>query len=120
MSVKTKSIEKPSPSNELVLTPEKPKRARKVIKWQPGLAEITCAAFALFLDNRDADAKKMALVASKMQYVIESAAKTVKDGKADADMLERRDNLELAMAVAGINNNDILEAIDRFTTLFSK
>ena len=58
------------------------------------------------------------MVGRKLQNVFESIAQTVKDGKAGKDMMERRDNLELALAVANITNSNVIEALDKFIKLF--
>lgn len=105
-------------SNELVLTPEKARRTRNVIKWQDAHEAVTCSAFALFMDNDELDKKRLAMVGRKLQYVLESIAQTVKDGKTSKEMIERRDNLELALAVAEITNSDIIEVLDKFISLF--
>lgn len=73
---------------------------------------------ALFMDNKDVEASKLAMVGRKVQLVLESIAQTVKDGKPSKDIKERRDNLELALAVAGITNSNVIESIDKFVALF--
>ena len=115
MATKTKTSET---SPDLVLTPEKARRTRNVIKWQSEHEALTCAAFALFMDNEDVDHKRLAMVGRKLQNVFESVAQTIKDGKAGKEMIERRDNLELALAVAEITNSNIIEVLDKFISLF--
>lgn len=112
-----KTTKHETPNNELVLTPYK-KRTRTVIKWQDAHETFTCSAFALFMDNNDMGRNKLGLVGRKLQNVFESIAQTIKDGKLDKDMLERRDNLELALAVANITNSNIIESLDNFINLF--
>ena len=73
---------------------------------------------ALFMDNKDLEASKLAMVGRKIQLVLESIAQTVKDGKASKELVERRDNLELALQVAGITNSNVVEALDKFISLF--
>lgn len=107
-----------SPSNELVLTPEKAKRTRNVIKWQDAHERATCAMISIFMDNKDFDPAKLAMVGRKVQLVLESVAQTVKDGKVSKDMVERRDNLELALQVAGITNSNVIKCLDEFISLF--
>lgn len=104
-------------SKETVMSSEK-KRTRNVIKWQREHEELTCATFALFMDNRDRDDNQLAMVARKLQNVFESVAQTVKDGKADKSIIERRDNLELALTVAQITNSNVIEVLDKFIALF--
>lgn len=104
--------------NELILTPDKPKRTRTVIKWQPAFERVTCEIMALFMDNRGMDVKKMAMIGRKIQFVLESCAQTVKDGKTAPEMPERLDNLQLALEAGDITNSAILEALDAFTALF--
>ena len=94
------------------------KRTRNVIKWQESHEGVTCAMIALFMDNKDLEASKLAMVGRKIQLVLESIAQTVKDGKASKELKERRDNLELALQVAGITNSNVVEALDRFISLF--
>ena len=94
------------------------KRTRNVIKWQDCHMSLTCAAFAIFTENTDKDSKQLAMVARKLQFVFESVAQTVKDGKVGKEMMERRDNLELSLAVAHITNSNVIEALDAFITLF--
>ena len=94
------------------------KRTRNVIKWQESHEGVTCSMIALFMDNKDLEASKLAMVGRKIQLVLESIAQTVKDGKASKELKERRDNLELALQVAGITNSNIVEALDRFIGLF--
>lgn len=118
MASKSKTPETANPTNELVLTADKAKRTRNVIKWQESHERVTCAAFAVFMDNKDLEPAKLAMVGRKLQNVFESVAQTVKDGKAGKDMMERRDNLELALAVAGISNSDIVTRLDEFISLF--
>lgn len=95
------------------------KRTRNIIKWQAAHERVTCSAIALFMDNnKDADSSKLAMVGRKVQLVLESIAQTVKDGKPSKDITERRDNLKLALEVAGITNSDIIDSIDKFVSLF--
>ena len=94
------------------------RRTRNVIKWQAAHETVTCSMIALFMDNKDVDSSKLAMVGRKVQLVLESIAQTVKDGKPSKDIKERRDNLELALAVAGITNSDVIESIDKFVALF--
>lgn len=105
-------------SNELVLTADKAKRTRNVIKWQESHERVTCAMIAIFMDNKNVEPSKLAMVGRKVQLVLESVAQTVKEGKAGKDMVERRDNLELALAVAGITNSDVIKQLDGFISLF--
>lgn len=118
MATKTKTTETSTASNELVLTPEKSRRTRNVIKWQDAHEAVTCSAFALFMDNEDVDNKRLAMVGRKLQYVLESIAQTIKDGKTSKEMIERRDNLELALSVAEITNSNIIEVLNKFISLF--
>ena len=97
---------------------ETAKRTRNVIKWQESHEAVTCATIALFMDNKDVDTSKLAMVGRKIQMVLESIAQTVKDGKASKELKERRDNLELALQVAGITNSNIVEVLDKFISLF--
>ena len=94
------------------------KRTRTVIKWQEPHEAVTCSMIGLFMDNKDVEASKLAMVGRKIQLVLESIAQTVKDGKASKELVERRDNLELALQVAGITNSNIVETLDRFIALF--
>ena len=94
------------------------KRTRTVIKWQPEHEAVTCSMIGLFMDNKDVETSKLAMVGRKIQMVLESIAQTVKDGKASKELVERRDNLELALQVAGITNSNVVEALDRFIALF--
>ena len=94
------------------------KRTRTVIKWQEPHEAVTCSMIALFMDNKDAETSNLAMVGRKIQLVLESIAQTVKEGKASKDLVERRDNLELALQVAGITNSNVVEALDRFISLF--
>lgn len=105
-------------TNELVLTPDKAKRTRNVIRWQEAHERLTCASFALFMENDDKDKANLAIVGRKLQKVFESIAQTVKDGKPCKDMVERRDNLELALSVTQITNSNVIEALDAFIRLF--
>ena len=103
---------------ETTNTAEKAKRTRNVIKWQEPHEAVTCSMIGLFMDNKDLESAKLAMVGRKVQLVLESIAQTVKDGKASKEMVERRDNLELALQVAGITNSNIIETLDRFISLF--
>ena len=94
------------------------KRTRNVIKWQEPHEAVTCSMIGLFMDNKDIESAKLAMVGRKIQLVLESIAQTVKDGKASKELVERRDNLELALQVAGITNSNIVEVLDRFVSLF--
>lgn len=99
-------------------TTQATKRTRNVIKWQDAHEGVTCSMIGLFMDNRDVEAAKLAMVGRKIQLVLESIAQTVKDGKASKELKERRDNLELALQVAGITNSNVVETLDRFISLF--
>ena len=99
-------------------TTQATKRTRNVIKWQSEHEGVTCSMIALFMDNKDVETSKLAMVGRKIQLVLESIAQTVKDGKASKELVERRDNLELALQVAGITNSNVVEALDRFISLF--
>lgn len=99
-------------------TTQATKRTRTVIKWQEPHEEVTCSMIGLFMDNKDLEPTKLAMVGRKIQMVLESIAQTVKDGKASKELKERRDNLELALQVAGITNSNVVEALDRFISLF--
>ena len=103
---------------ETTNTTEKAKRTRTVIKWQDAHAGVTCSMIGLFMDNKDVESAKLAMVGRKIQMVLESIAQTVKDGRASKDLVERRDNLELALQVANITNSNVVEALDRFIALF--
>ena len=103
---------------ETTNTTEKAKRTRNVIKWQEPHEAVTCSMIGIFMDNKDLEASKLAMVGRKVQMVLESIAQTVKDGKASKELKERRDNLELALQVAGITNSNVVEALDRFIGLF--
>ena len=94
------------------------KRTRNVIKWQTSHEAVTCSMIGLFMDNKDVEASRLAMVGRKIQMVLESIAQTVKDGKASKDLVERRDNLELALQVAGITNSNVVEVLDKFISLF--
>ena len=92
------------------------KRTRKVIRWEEAHERFTCAALSLLLDNPGN--KRLATVAGYIQYVLESMAQTVKTGKVDRVMIERRDNLALSLIVADIEKSEILERLDAFIDLF--
>ena len=92
------------------------KRTRTVVKWQDAHEKVTRSAFGLFMDNKDNE--KLPMVARKLQTVFESIAQMVKDGKASKELVERRDNLELALQVAGITNSNVVEMLDRLIDLF--
>ena len=94
------------------------KRTRNVFKWQEPHEAVTCSMIGIFMDNKDLEASKLAMVGRKIQMVLESIAQTVKDGKASKELKERRDNLELALQVANITNSNVIEALDRFLSLF--
>lgn len=118
MDSKLKTPETVKHTNELVLTADKAKRTRNVIKWKESHERVTCAMISIFMDNKDVEPAKLAMVGRKVQIVLESAAQTVKDGKAGKDMMERRDNLELALEAANITNSNVIEELDKFITLF--
>lgn len=92
------------------------KRTRKVVKWDEAHNRFTCAALSLLMDNHGN--KRLATVAGYLQYVLESMAQTVKTGKVDRSMIERRDNLALALIVADMDKSEILERLDAFIDLF--
>ena len=92
------------------------KRTRKVIRWEEAHERFTCAALSLLMDNHGN--KRLATVAGYIQYVLESMAQTVKTGKVDRVMIERRDNLALALIVAELDKAEILERLDAFIDLF--
>ena len=105
-------------ANKTQATETTAKRTRNVIKWQSEHEAVTCSMIGLFMDNKDVEASKLAMVGRKIQLVLESIAQTVKDGKASKELKERRDNLELALQVANITNSNVVEALDRFISLF--
>ena len=92
------------------------KRTRKIIRWEEAHERFTCAALSLLMDNHGN--KRIATVAGYVQYVLESMAQTVKTGKVDRVMIERRDNLALALIVAELDKSEILERLDAFIDLF--
>lgn len=92
------------------------KRTRKVIRWEEAHERFTCAALSLLMDNHGN--KRLATVAGYVQYALESMAQTVKTGKVDRVMIERRDNLALALIVAEMDKSEILERLDAFIDLF--
>ena len=92
------------------------KRTRKVIKWEEAHERFTCEALSLLMDNHGN--KRLATVAGYIQYVLESMVQTVKTGKVDRVMIERRDNLALSLIVADIEKSEILERLDAFIDLF--
>ena len=92
------------------------KRTRKVIRWEQAHERFTCAALSLLMDNHGN--KRLATVAGYIQYVLESMVQTVKTGKIDRVMIERRDNLALSLIVADIEKSEILERLDAFIDLF--
>ena len=92
------------------------KRTRKVIRWEQAHEHFTCAALSLLMDNPGN--KRLATVAGYIQYVLESMAQTIKTGKIDRVMIERRDNLALALIVAELDQSEILERLDAFIELF--
>lgn len=97
-------------------TETKTKRTRKVVKWEQAHERFTCAALSLLMDNPGN--KRLATVAGYIQYVLESMVQTVKTGKVDRVMIERRDNLALALIVAELDKAEILERLDEFIDLF--
>ena len=97
-------------------TETKTKRTRKVIRWEQAHERFTCAALSLLMDNHEN--KRLATVAGYIQYVLESMAQIVKTGKVDRVMIERRDNLALALIVAELDKAEILERLDEFIDLF--
>lgn len=97
-------------------TKTKTKRTRKVIRWEEAHERFTCAALSLLMDNHEN--KRLATVAGYIQYVLESMAQIVKTGKVDRVMIERRDNLALALIVAELDKAEILERLDAFIDLF--
>ena len=92
------------------------KRTRKVIRWEEAHERFSCGALSLKMDNHGN--KRLATVAGYVQYVLESMAQTVKTGKIDRGMIERRDNLALALIVADMDKSEILERLDAFIDLF--
>lgn len=92
------------------------KRTRKVIKWEEAHNRFTCSALSLIMDNHGN--KRLATVAGYIQYVLESMSQTVKTGKIDRGMIERRDNLALALIVADMDKSEVLERLDAFIDLF--
>lgn len=92
------------------------KRTRKVIKWEEAHERFTCSALSLLMDNNGN--KRLATVAGYIQYVLEAMVQTVKTGKVDRGMIERRDNLALALIVADLDKSEILERLDAFIDLF--
>ena len=92
------------------------KRTRKVVRWEEAHERFTCAALSLIMDHHGN--KRLETVAGYIQYVMESMAQTVKTGKVDRVMTERRDNLALALIVADIEKSEILERLDAFIDLF--
>ena len=92
------------------------KRTRKVVKWEEAHERFTCAALSLLMDNPEN--KRLATVAGYLQYVLESMAQTVKSGRVDRVMIERRDNLALALIVADMEKSEILDRLDAFIDLF--
>ena len=92
------------------------KRTRKVIKWEDAHNRFTCEALSLLMDNHGN--KRLATVAGYVQHVLESMTQTVKTGKVDRVMIERRDNLALALIVADMDKSEILERLDSFIDLF--
>lgn len=92
------------------------KRTRKVIKWEEAHERFTCSALSLLMDNPGN--KRIVTVAGYIQHVLESMAQTVKTGKIDRVMIERRDNLALALIVSELDKSEILERLDAFIDLF--
>lgn len=92
------------------------KRTRKVVKWEEAHNRFTCAALSLIMDNNGNN--RLATVAGYIQYVLAYMAQTVKTGKVDRGMIERRDNLALALIVADLDKSEILERLDSFIDLF--
>ena len=92
------------------------KRTRKVIRWEDAHNRFACEALSLIMDNHGN--KRIATVAGYIQYVLESMAQTVKAGKVDRVMIERRDNLALALIVADLDKAEILDRLDAFIDLF--
>ena len=92
------------------------KRTRKVVRWEEAHERFTCAALSLLMDNHGN--KRLATVAGYIQYVLESMVQVVKTGKVDRGMIERRDNLSLALIVADMDKTEVLERLDAFINLF--
>lgn len=113
----TKTTQNPETMQNTETTETKTaKRTRKVIRWEEAHNRFTCAAFSLIMDNHGN--KRLATVAGYVQYVLESMAQTVKTGKVDRGMIERRDNLALALIVADMDKSEVLERLDAFIDLF--
>ena len=113
-----KTNTEPMQNTETTQAPETKtaKRTRKVIRWEEAHERFTCAALSLLMDNHGN--KRLATVAGYLQYVLASMAQTVKSGKVDRVMLERRDNLALALIIAELDKSEILERLDAFIDLF--
>lgn len=105
-----------NPETNQVTETKTAKRTRKVVRWEEAHERFTCAALSLLMDNHGN--KRIATVAGYIQYVLESMAQTVKTGKVDRGMIERRDNLALALIVADMDKSEILERLDAFIDLF--
>ena len=112
----TKTTQNPETMQATETTTAKRTRTRKVIKWEDAHERFTCAALSLLMDNHGN--KRLATVAGYIQYVLESMVQTVKTGKVDRAMIERRDNLALALIVADMDKTEILERLDAFIDLF--
>lgn len=113
----TKTTQNPETMQNTEITETKTaKRTRKVIRWEEAHERFTCAALSLLMDNHGN--KRLATVAGYIQYVLESMAQTVKTGKVDRTMIERRDNLALSLIVAELDKSEILERLDAFIDLF--
>lgn len=113
----TKTMQNPETTQATETTETKTaKRTRKVVKWEEPHNRFTCAALSLIMDNHGN--KRLATVSGYVQYVLESMAQTVKTGKVDRVMIERRDNLALALIVADMDKSEVLERLDAFIDLF--
>ena len=107
---------KTNPETKQATETTQSKRIRKVIRWEEAHNRFTCAALSIIMDNHGN--KRLATVAGYIQYVLESMAQTVKTGKVDRVMIERRENLALALIVAELDKSEILERLDAFIDLF--
>ena len=92
------------------------KRKRQVVKWEEAHERFTCAALSLLMVNHGY--QRLATVAGYLQYVLESMAQAVKSGRVDRVMIERRDDLAVALIVAELDKAEILERLDAFIDLF--
>ena len=111
-------------TEQLILTADKPKRTRNVIKWEDDFDAFTCTMMDMLYTqfskvwNRDGKPINAVQIMRKFQLLLRAICQMVKTGKMGS-ISDLRDDLSLALQVSDIDDAEIIERLNVLINKFN-